>query len=68
MAYQRIIKRESGARYYYIMRSVRKGRKVESRIAEYLGESPDPERLRRACEYWKFKMKGAMRKATRTRR
>jgi len=62
MAYLRVIKRKSGARYYYIMRSVRKGRKVESRIAEYLGESPDPERLQKACEYWNVKLKGAMRK------
>lgn len=57
MAYLRVIKRKSGSRYYYIMRSIRKGRKVESRIAEYLGESPDPERLRKACDYWGVKVK-----------
>ncbi|MCZ6696484.1 MAG: hypothetical protein O7A63_08100 [Acidobacteria bacterium] len=49
MAYLRILK----DRYYYIMRSVRHGDKVEARIAEYLGRDPDPKRLKAALRYWK---------------
>ncbi len=51
MAYLRILK----GRYYYIMRSVRHGDKVESRIAEYLGANPDPKRLKNALKYWGVK-------------
>ncbi len=44
-------------RYYYIMRSERKGGKVSSRVLEYLGAGPDPKRLKRALEYWGVKSK-----------
>jgi len=51
MAYLRV-KRVKGGRYYYIMRSERRGGKVSSRVLEYLGRDPDPARLRKAVEYW----------------
>ncbi len=41
--------------YYYILKSVRKGDKVTSKMVEYLGRDPDPKRLRRAMEYWGVK-------------
>ena len=51
MAYLRILK----GRYYYIMRSVRHGDKVEARITEYLGINPEPRELKRALTYWRVK-------------
>jgi hypothetical protein len=55
MSYLRILKRKTGKQYYYIMKSVRKGDRVTTKVLEYLGESPSRERLRRACEYWGVK-------------
>ncbi len=54
MAYLRIL-RKVGRRYYYILRSERRGGKVTSRVLEYLGRDPDPKRLKRALEYWGVK-------------
>ena len=58
MAYLRIL----NGRYYYIMRSVRHGDKVESRIAEYLGRDPEPRELKRALTYWRVKVRGTRRR------
>jgi len=52
VAYLRVTTRESGRRYYYICRSVRKGDRVTTRVLEYLGAAPSRERLKRALEYW----------------
>ena len=43
--------------YFYIMRSVRKGKKVSGKVLEYLGREDkiDPKRLRAALRYWKVK-------------
>ncbi len=49
MAYLRI---QSG-RYYYIMKSFRRGGRVTSRVLEYLGTDPDPRELKRALTYWR---------------
>ncbi len=54
MAYLRIL-HKSGTRYFYIMRSVRKGKKVTPKVLEYLGRDPDPKRLKRALAYWRIK-------------
>jgi hypothetical protein len=51
MAYLRILERD-GRRYFYIIRSVREGKKVTPKILEYLGRDPEPARLRKAMEYW----------------
>lgn len=54
MAYLRI--RERGEkRYYYIVESRRRSGTVQQRTLEYLGESPDPKRLKAALKYWKVK-------------
>ena len=63
MAYLRVKKAGKGRHsYVYIMESRRSGDKVSTKILEYLGKSPSKERLRRACEYWGVKPKGAKRK------
>ena len=41
----------NGRTYIYIMKSVRKGKKVSGKVLEYLGRDPDPKRLKRAMEY-----------------
>jgi hypothetical protein len=38
--------------YYYVVESARRGAKVDKKILEYLGPSPDAARLRRALRYW----------------
>ena len=48
--------------YFYIMKSVRRGKKVSGKVLEYLGRDPDPKRLKRALRYWKV---GTKRKAGR---
>ena len=55
MAYLRVIERPSGAKYFYIMKSVRKRDKVYPKVCEYLGRDPDPKRLKRALWYWRVK-------------
>ncbi len=55
MAFIRILKRASGAKYYYILKSIRKGGDVTTKVLEYLGRDPDPKRLKRAMEYWGVK-------------
>lgn len=57
MAYLRVLEKGSGKRYFYIMRSVRKGDKVIPKVCEYLGRDPDPKRLAKACRYWGVKAK-----------
>jgi len=52
MAYLRILERD-GRRYFYILRSVRQGKKVTPKLLEYLGRDPDPARLKAAMRYWK---------------
>ena len=54
MAYLRILSK-SGTRYFYIMRSVRMGKKVVPKVLEYLGKEPAPARLKRALGYWEVK-------------
>ena len=49
--------RINGRTYIYIMKSVRKGKKVSGKVLEYLGRDPDPKRLKRALEYWGVKRK-----------
>ncbi len=53
MAYLRVIRGPSGAEYFYIMKSVRRGAKVSGKMLEYLGRDPDPKRLQAALKYWK---------------
>ena len=53
MAYLRI----KDGRYYYILKSVRQGSKVTSKVLEYLGANPDEKRLKRALRYWGVKAK-----------
>ncbi len=56
MAYLR--KQRVAARtYYYILKSVRRGGKVTSKMLEYLGRDPDPKKLKRALVYWGVKSK-----------
>ena len=57
MAYLRVIERPSGAKYFYIMKSVRKRDKVYPKACEYLGRDPEPARLRAALKYWKVGVK-----------
>ena len=52
MAYL-VVRRVNGSRYFYIAESKRKGGKVVQKTLEYLGLEPSPERLKRACRYWK---------------
>ena len=54
MAYLRIL-HKSGTRYFYIMRSVREGKRVIPKMLEYLGKEPAPARLKRALRYWGVK-------------
>ena len=58
MAYLRI-KTVKGARYFYIMRSVRRhgAPYPVPVILEYLGREPEPARVRRALAYWQVKRK-----------
>jgi len=56
MAYLRKNRTPSGT-YFYIMKSVRKGNKVNGKLLEYLGRDPDPKRLRKALDYWGVKAK-----------
>ena len=44
--------RINGRTYIYIMKSVRRGKKVSGKVLEYLGRDPDPKRLKRALRYW----------------
>ena len=61
MAYLR--KQRVAARtYYYILKSIRRGTKVTSKMLEYLGRDPDPKRLKRALEYWGVKDKKGRRR------
>ncbi len=53
-----VIKKVKKGSYFYIIKSVRKGRRVVPRILEYLGRDPDPKRLKRALRYWGVKRKG----------
>jgi len=55
MAYLRVLEKKSGLKYFYIMRSIRKGDKVIPKVCEYLGRDPDPKRLKRALAYWGVK-------------
>jgi hypothetical protein len=48
-----VVRRVKGSRYYYIAESKRKGEKVVQKTLEYLGLEPTPERLKKACAYWK---------------
>ena len=57
MAFLRIQKKGK-ARYYMIVRSVRRGEKVVQKMCEYLGRDPDPKRLKKALVYWGVKAKG----------
>ncbi len=57
MAYLRILERGK-KRYYYIVASRWNSGKVRQKTLEYLGESPDPKRLKRALRYWGVKAKG----------
>jgi hypothetical protein len=57
MAYLRRVKQGERV-YFYIMRSVRQGKKVIPKILEYLGRDPDPKRLKKAMEYWGVKKPG----------
>ena len=50
--------RINGRTYIYIMKSVRKGKKVSGKVLEYLGRDPDPKRLKRAMVYWGVRSKG----------
>ena len=52
MAYLRILQKDA-RRYFYIMKSVRRGEKVMGKVLEYLGRDPEPERLKRALTYWR---------------
>ena len=58
MAYLRQIQHGKTG-YFYIMRSVRKGKTVTGKILEYLGKNPPKARIERACEYWGVKGKPA---------
>jgi hypothetical protein len=42
----------AGGTYIYIVESRRVGARVRQKTLEYLGRNPDPERLKRALEYW----------------
>ncbi len=64
MAYLRILK----GRYYYILKSVRSGATVTSRVLEYLGTNPEPRELKRALTYWRVKPKAAKPKRKEARR
>ena len=57
MAYLRKLSVD-GRTYFYIMKSVRKGKKVSGKVLEYLGRDPDPKRLKRALKYWGVRSKG----------
>ena len=54
MAYLRIIKRPSGIRYIYVMKSIREGDRVFGKVLEYLGRADKvtPKRLAAAKRYW----------------
>jgi len=60
MAYLRIIRRGK-AQYHYIVESYRAAGTVRQRILEYLGDAPEPARLKRALTYWRVKPKGGKR-------
>ena len=64
MAYLRI-KTIKGGRYFYILKSERRGATVIPRILEYLGRDPDPMRLKRALRYWGVKAKRTTRRSRR---
>ncbi len=53
------IKTVNKVRYFYIKKSIRRGRRVHGKILEYLGREDriDPKRLKRAMEYWGVKRK-----------
>jgi len=58
MAYLRVKRIGKSSGYFYIMKSVRKGRKVSGVVLEYLGKDPEAKRLAAAVRYWKVgKMK-----------
>ena len=52
MAFIRVLRRATGKQYYYVVKSVRKGNKVTTKVLEYLGESPSRQRLAAAKAYW----------------
>ena len=54
--------RINGRTYIYIMKSVRRGKKVSGKVLEYLGRDPDPNRLKRALRYWGVRAKVGRRK------
>jgi len=43
--------------YLYIIKSVRRGDRVEKKVLEYLGAEPGADRLRKALTYWGVKEK-----------
>jgi hypothetical protein len=54
VAYLRVL-RADDREYYYIVKSRRSGKRVISKVLEYLGRDPDPARLRKALDYWGVK-------------
>ena len=56
MAFLRI-KSRGERRYYYIVESRRRGLTVRQRTLEFLGDSPDKKRLKKALVYWGVKRK-----------
>ncbi len=54
MAYLRVRTRGK-KRYFYVVESRRRAGTVRQHTLEYLGESPDPARLRKALTYWGVK-------------
>ncbi len=44
-----------GRIYYYIVQSRRRSGRVTTKILEYLGRDPEPQRLQRAKRYWGVK-------------
>jgi hypothetical protein len=54
MAFLRIKKRGE-RRYHYIVESRRIGAAVRQKTLEFLGDRPDPKRLKRAMDYWGVK-------------
>ena len=65
MAYLRVLNK-GGYRYYYIVRSERKGATVRSKVLEYLGRDPPRKRLAEARAYWKVTTKRTNNRRRRT--
>ena len=51
-----------GRIYLYIVQSRRRSGRVTTKILEYLGRDPDPQRLQRAKRYWGVKPGATMRR------